>query len=99
MRDVRAAAAHPGCTRCATTRPTHRLLTAATPAAVQDKAAPLLHELAAPDPYSAAGHRTAVEQCDTQAAVMERWTGLKDTSPDLTLVRQELHRGPEAELA
>ncbi|MFF1318048.1 hypothetical protein ACFVZZ_01205 [Streptomyces chartreusis] len=51
MRDVRAAAAHPGCTRCATTRPTHRLLTAATPAAVQDEAAPLLNELAALDPY------------------------------------------------
>ncbi|MFG2424033.1 DUF1932 domain-containing protein [Streptomyces sp. NPDC048448] len=34
---------------------------------------------------------------DAAAAVMERWASLKDTSPDLTLVLQELHTGPERE--
>lgn len=33
------------------------------------------------------------------AAVMERWAGLKDTSPDLALVLQELHTGPAVEPA
>ena len=36
---------------------------------------------------------------DAAAAVMERWTGLKDTSPDLALVIRELHTGPECEPA
>lgn len=36
---------------------------------------------------------------DAAAAVMERWAGLKDTSPDLALVLQELHIGPEGEPA
>ncbi|NUW06804.1 NAD(P)-dependent oxidoreductase [Streptomyces sp. CAI-21] len=31
------------------------------------------------------------------AAVMDRWTGLKDTSPDLALVLQQLHTGPKAQ--
>ncbi|MFI5803066.1 DUF1932 domain-containing protein [Streptomyces sp. NPDC051561] len=31
---------------------------------------------------------------DAAAAVMGRWTGLKDTSPDLALVLQELHASP-----
>ncbi|MET9899788.1 DUF1932 domain-containing protein [Streptomyces sp. NPDC006446] len=34
---------------------------------------------------------------DAAAAVMEQWTGLKDTSPDLALVLQELHTGPEGQ--
>ncbi|MER5403641.1 DUF1932 domain-containing protein [Streptomyces sp. NPDC002769] len=34
---------------------------------------------------------------DAAAAVMERWTGLKDTSPDLALVLQELHTGSEGQ--
>ncbi|MFJ8021246.1 DUF1932 domain-containing protein [Streptomyces sp. NPDC096311] len=31
---------------------------------------------------------------DAAAVVMGRWTGLKDTSPDLALVIEELHTGP-----
>nr|WP_239072515.1 DUF1932 domain-containing protein [Streptomyces bauhiniae] len=31
---------------------------------------------------------------DAAAAVMDRWAGLKDTSPDLSLVMEELHAGP-----
>lgn len=34
---------------------------------------------------------------DAAAAVMERWAGLRDTSPDLALVLRELHTGPEGE--
>ncbi|MFI0963660.1 DUF1932 domain-containing protein [Streptomyces sp. NPDC021080] len=33
------------------------------------------------------------------AAVMRRWAGLKDTSPDLALVLEGLHSGPEGESA
>lgn len=33
---------------------------------------------------------------EAAAMVMERWTGLKDTSPDLTRALQELHTGPES---
>ncbi|MGW3635615.1 DUF1932 domain-containing protein [Streptomyces sp. NPDC005122] len=36
---------------------------------------------------------------DAAAGVMERWAGLKDTSPDLALVLQKLHGGPEGEPA
>ncbi|MFF4540875.1 DUF1932 domain-containing protein [Streptomyces aureus] len=32
---------------------------------------------------------------DAAAAVMERWAGLKDASPDLALVLQKLHTGPQ----
>ncbi|MFD8391179.1 DUF1932 domain-containing protein [Streptomyces sp. NPDC059680] len=31
------------------------------------------------------------------AAVMERWSGLKDASPDLALVMEELHTGPHGD--
>ncbi|MEV0966757.1 DUF1932 domain-containing protein [Streptomyces sp. NPDC049910] len=34
---------------------------------------------------------------EAAATVMERWAGLKDASPDLTLVLDELHRGPQGE--
>ncbi|MGW4674379.1 DUF1932 domain-containing protein [Streptomyces sp. NPDC004324] len=34
---------------------------------------------------------------DAAAAVMGRWAGLKDTSPDLALVLQELHKSPAGE--
>ncbi|WP_406508406.1 DUF1932 domain-containing protein [Streptomyces sp. NBC_00212] len=34
---------------------------------------------------------------DAAAAVMERWAGLKDTSPDLALTLDKLHVAPEAE--
>lgn len=34
---------------------------------------------------------------DAAAAVMGRWTGLKDTSPDLALVIDELHRNPHCD--
>ncbi|WP_435601202.1 DUF1932 domain-containing protein [Streptomyces sp. C10-9-1] len=34
---------------------------------------------------------------EAAATVMERWAGLKDASPDLALVLDELHRGPEGE--
>ncbi|MFG3168372.1 DUF1932 domain-containing protein [Streptomyces sp. NPDC048200] len=37
------------------------------------------------------------ELADAAAAVMERWTGLKDASPDLALVLQELHTGTEGQ--
>ncbi|MEU9134960.1 DUF1932 domain-containing protein [Streptomyces sp. NPDC048404] len=34
---------------------------------------------------------------DAAASVMGRWTGLKDTSPDLALVLDELHKGPQGD--
>lgn len=37
------------------------------------------------------------ELADAAAAVMERWAGLKDTSPDLTLVLEKLHTDPHGE--
>ncbi|WP_330358599.1 DUF1932 domain-containing protein [Streptomyces chartreusis] len=36
---------------------------------------------------------------DAAAAVMERWAGLKDTSPDLALVLERLHPGPSGKPA
>ncbi|WP_028810392.1 NAD(P)-dependent oxidoreductase [Streptomyces flavidovirens] len=37
------------------------------------------------------------ELADAAAAVMGRWANLKDTSPDLALVLEELHTGPHGE--
>ncbi|MFF3409035.1 DUF1932 domain-containing protein [Streptomyces sp. NPDC002742] len=34
---------------------------------------------------------------DAAATVMGRWTGLKNTSPDLALVLDELHKGPRCD--
>ncbi|MFF7802062.1 NAD(P)-dependent oxidoreductase [Streptomyces olivaceus] len=39
------------------------------------------------------------DMADAAAAVMGRWAGLKDTSPDLALVLEELHTGPRGEPA
>ncbi|WP_435253630.1 DUF1932 domain-containing protein, partial [Streptomyces sp. 1222.5] len=37
------------------------------------------------------------ELANAAAAVMERWAGCKDTTPDLTLVLEKLHTDPHDE--